>query len=620
MHSLRGRKLLHSLYRNRHFSKSEGQTLPQKSHPLARWSLHKPWLIPFIKSCVSLSQLRQLHALILLSAVGRDPAISVAFLSRAAALPSNNSNALDYIRRVFEAVHKPFTPHYNAIIRAYVHSSSPEEAFSLFMAMRRRKIRADPASFTFVLKACTRTRLLLGGVQLHGLIIRDGHQPDSLLTTSLMDLYGSCGCTLEAELLFAGMADRDLVSWNVLVSCYTHNGRSKDALVLFDLMQDPRYGMEPDMVTCLLLLQTCANLSAFQFGERVRKFAEDRGYGRAPNLRNSLVTMYAKCGAMEKALDVFRATPCKSVVSWSAIISGLAMNGRAEEALEAFSAMKRAGIAPDEQTITGVLSACSHAGLIDEGLRLFNSMAAELRVAPNLHHYGCAVDLMARAGRLEQAYGLIVNSPQIKPDAKIWRTLLNGCRNHRQSELGERVLLHLDELKAREAGDMVLLLNIYAAAGDWEKVAELRKTMKEKKIQTQPGCSSIEVAGRVHEFQVEDGAHPRKREIYEMLGEVEKQLKIAGRAARLEAELHWCGEEEREVALSFHSEKLAIAFGLLSTKPCETIRVAKNLRTCADCHDFAKAVSAVYNRRLVIRDRSRFHHFREGRCSCNDYW
>ena len=197
---------------------------------------------------------------------------------------------------------------------------------------------------------------------------------------------------------------------------------------------------------------------------------------------------------------------------------------------------------------------------------------------------------------------------------------LVGFMNHGHVSLGECVIEHLIELKVQEAGDYVLLLITYSSVGDWEKVIEVRKLMKEKEIQTTPGCSTIELRGVIHEFLVDDISHPRKNEIYEMLDEIGKQLKIAGYVAEVTSELHDLGSEEKESSLSYHSEKLAMAFGVLATPPGTTIRVAKNLRTCVDCHNFAKVLSGVYNRVVIIRDRTRFHHFREGRCSCNDYW
>ena len=475
-------------------------------------------------------------------------------------------------------------------------------------------------SASFVLKSCAKFSSLSCGKQIHGRILQDGHRSDSLLLTSLMGLYAMWGDGRAASQVFDDMPERDTVAWNVLISCYTRNQRTKDALQLFDVMQGPTYGSEPDDVTCLLLLQACAHLGTLDFGERIHKYIKDKGYGSSLKLRNSLIAMYSRCGSVDKAYIVFCDTKGRNVVTWSAMISGLAMNGYGRDAIEAFIEMRRVGVAPDEQTFTGVLSACSHSGLVDEGLKFFDMMKFDCGLVPNVCHYGCVVDLLGRAGMLDRAYQLIVSEMGVEPDATIWRTLLSACRVYGHVHLGERVIGHLIELKAQEAGDFVLLLNIYASVGNWEKVADLRRLMKDKGIQTTPGCTTIELKGEVHEFIVDDDSHPRKAEIYKMLDEIGKQLKIAGYVANMSSELHDMEGEEKESVLSFHSEKLAIAFGILSTPPGTTIRIAKNLRICVDCHTFTKVLSSVYNRLVIVRDRSRFHHFRDGRCSCNDYW
>ncbi|KAH7683989.1 ArsR-like helix-turn-helix domain-containing protein [Dioscorea alata] len=573
--------------------------------------------IPLIKSCSSKPHLIQIHALLLRTALFQESSVSVVFLSRAALPPFHD---LKYSKIVFDQITKPCIVHYNIMIRAFSQSDSPKKAFDFYKLMRRNGINGNRFSSSFVLKSCAKISTLCGGKQVHCRILQDGQQSDSLLLTSLMDLYASCGDAGDACQVFEEMSSRDTVAWNVLISCYTRNRRTKDALGLFDLMQSPEYGSKPDDVTCLLLLQACTHLGTLEFGERIHKYIEEHGYINALNIRNSLLTMYLKCGCVDKAYRMFCDTPKKNVISWSAMISGLAMNGYGQDAIEAFNEMKRVGVPPDEQTFTGVLSACSHSGLVDEGFRFFDMMRLEYGLAPNVHHYGCMVDLLGRAGLLDQAYHLITNDMGIKPDAMIWRTLLGACKIHGNVQLGERVTEHLIELKAAQAGDYILLLNIYSSAGNWEKVAEIRRLMKDKGIQTSPGCSTMELNGIVHEFLVDDDSHPRKVEIYQMLDEIGSQLKIAGYVANTESELHAVDTTEKESALSYHSEKLAIAFAILATPPGTTIRIAKNLRTCIDCHTFSKVLSSVYNRVVVIRDRSRFHHFKDGHCSCNDYW
>lgn len=508
---------------------------------------------------------------------------------------------------------------YNTMIRAYSMNDSPEEGVYMFRDMRRRGLSGDPVSSSFAVRSCIRVLSLGGGTQVHARILRDGHQSDSLLLTTLMDLYSCCERFHEARKLFDEIPHRDTVAWNVLISCFLRNKRTRDALGLFDVMQSETYGCEPDDVTCLLMLQACANLNALEFGERVHGYIEEHGYGGALNLSSSLISMYSRCGSLDKAYGVFKGMKYKNVISWSAMISGLAINGHGREALDAFREMQRMGVQPDAQTFTGVLSACSHCGLVDEGMAIFDRMSKEFEVAPNIHHYGCMVDLLGRAGKLDRAYQLIM-SMKFKPDSTMWRTLLSACKIHGDVNLGERVIEHLIELKAEEAGDYVLLLNIYSSASNWEKVTELRKFMQEEAIQTTPACSTIELKGVVHEFVADDVSHRRKDEIYKMLDEINSQLKIAGYTVDISSELHNLRAEEKGYALSYHSEKLAIAFGVLATPPGTTIRVSKNLRTCVDCHNFAKVLSWAYNREVIIRDRTRFHHFRGGHCSCNDYW
>jgi len=247
-------------------------------------------------------------------------------------------------------------------------------------------------------------------------------------------------------------------------------------------------------------------------------------------------------------------------------------------------------------------------------------MRCEYRLKPNVCHYGCIVDLMGRAGLLDEAYELVTKEMRVAPDATIWRTLLGACRIHGHVYLGERVIGHLIELKAQQAGDYVLLLNTYAAVGDWNKVAEVRKLMQEKGIQTTPGCTTVEYNGEVHEFIADDDAHPRKMEIYDKLNEINRHLRIAGYVPNVSSELHDLDSEGKESALTYHSEKLAIAFALLVMPQHRPIRLAKNLRVCVDCHNFTKVFSGIYKRLVIVRDRTRFHHFEGGKCSCNDYW
>ncbi|KAK8499832.1 hypothetical protein V6N12_072535 [Hibiscus sabdariffa] len=602
---------------HRHFTPETSQETCQNNNQQPKLIL-KPTpdqqqsIVSLIKSTTHKPHLLQIQAHLTRSFLLQNPKFSLLFLS---ALCSSASRHLRYSRLFFSQIKYPAASHYNTLIRAYSSGNSPKEAFFLFKEMRQKGLKPDPISFSFVVKSCIKFRSVLCGLQVHGRILRDGFRSDCLLLTTLMDFYSSFAGRDEACKVFDEMPQKDTVAWNVLISCYLRNGRTRDVLMLFDSMKNENF-CEPDDVTCLLVTQACANLGALEFGEKIHRYINERGYGSARNLCNSLIAMYSRCGSLDKAYDVFKGIGEKNVISWSAMISGLAMNGYGRDAILAFEEMQRMGVAPDEQTFTGVLSACSHCGLVDEGMEFLNRMNKEFGIKPNIHHYGCVVDLLGRAGLLDQAYQAII-SMNVKPDATIWRTLLGACRIHGHFTLGERVIEHVIELKAQEAGDYVLLLNIYSSAGNWEKVKELRKYLKDKGIQTTPGCSSIEIKGVVNEFVVDDVSHPRKHEIYDKLDEINKQLKIAGYVAEVTSELHDLGAEEKADALSCHSEKLALAFGVLATPPGTTLRVTKNLRICVDCHSFARFLSGVYNRKVIIRDRTRFHHFIDGHCSLN---
>lgn len=330
--------------------------------------------------------------------------------------------------------------------------------------------------------------------------------------------------------------------------------------------------------------------------------------------------MYSKCGDLENALYVFRSIQKRDVFVWSSIIAGLAMHGRGKEALDFFKDMQKAKVKPNHVTFTSILSACSHAGLVEEGRMYFSKMLSLYGIAPEIEHYGCMVDILGRAGRLEEARKLIMSIPA-PPAPSAWGALLGACVVHRNVELGEIACHNLLGLQPRNDGAYVLLSNLYAKAGRWEDVGRLRKLMRDQGLKKEPGCSSMEVKGVIHEFLVGDASHPLSERIYKKLEEITARLKAVGYEAKRTQLLQNVEDDvAKEHALNLHSEKLAISFGLISTRAPMTIRINKNLRICGDCHSVAKLISNIYDREILIRDRYRFHHFKQGRCSCKDYW
>lgn len=333
----------------------------------------------------------------------------------------------------------------------------------------------------------------------------------------------------------------------------------------------------------------------------------------------SVVDMYCKCGRVDFARRAFHRTKEKNVRTWTAMIAGYGMNGYARDALNVFYHMLRSGVSPNYITFVSVLAACSHAGLVDDAWYWFNAMLDKYGIEPGVEHYGCIVDLLGRAGYLDRAYGLI-KKMKVKPDAVVWASLLGACRIHKNVDLAEISARKLFELEPETSAYYILLCEVYADANRWRDVERMRAIMNERGIVKTPGFSLVELKGTVHTFLVGDKVHPQHEEIYQYLEELSVKLQEAGYVPDTRAISYDVEEEEKESAIRVHSEKLAVAFGVMNSSPGSVIQVIKNLRVCPDCHTVIKLMSRILNREIIVRDAKRFHHFRNGLCSCRDYW
>ena len=503
------------------------------------------------------------------------------------------------------------------MIRGYAESDDARPAVDVFRRMRWVGVESDTHTYPFVLKAIGRLMDGREAERVHGGVVRNGFEELVFVRNALVHVYAACGEVGSAHKVFEGMSERNLVTWNSVINGFALNGRPNEALTLFREMGVE--GVEPDGFTMVSLLTACAELGALALGRRAQGYMFKVGLDRNLHAANALLDVYAKCGKIREASRVFYEMEEKSVVSWTSLIVGLAVNGFGFEALELFKELEREGLVPSEITFVGVLYACSHCGMVDEGFAYFNKMIEEFRIMPKIEHYGCMVDLLGRAGLVKQAYEYIKNMP-LPPNAVIWRTLLGACANHGHLALGEIAKVQLQKLEPKHCGDYVLLSNLYASERRWSEVQKVRKTMLNEGIRKVPGHSLVELGNNVHEFVMGDRSHPQSDDIYAKLAEITMLLRLEGYMPRTTNVLADIEEEEKETALSYHSEKIAIAFMLINTPPCTPISVVKNLRVCADCHLAIKLISKVFNREIVVRDRSRFHHFRNGSCSCRDYW
>ncbi|KAL7618128.1 hypothetical protein Lser_V15G01683 [Lactuca serriola] len=573
--------------------------------------------LSILQICTTLLNLNQIHAQILKLGLQNNPLVLTKFTST-----SSDLNAIDYASSILFSpdakTHLYDTFLYNTVIRAYAQThQSKITAVDIYKTMVWNDVTPNKFTYPFVLKACAGVGRLRLGESVHSKVVKFGFDEDIHVLNTMVHMYCSCGEVDNARVVFDEMPKSDSVSWSAMIGGYARMGRSTSAVELFREMQIA--GVKPDEITMVSVLSACSDLGALELGKWVENYIEREKIPKSIELSNALIDMFTKCGDMDKALRLFKTLDHKTIVSWTSVIVGMAMHGRGLEAASLFEKMNLSGVPPDDVTFIGLLSACSHSGLVNEGQKYFDSMTSNFHIKPKIEHYGCMVDLFSRAGLVKEALEFVTNMP-LDPNPIIWRTLTAACRLHGQLNLGETITKKLIEYEPLDQSNYVLLSNIYGKMSDWEKKKKIRDVMGEKGIKKIPGSTMIELDNKMYEFVSGDRTHDLDKEIHEMIDEMGWKMKMAGYVATTSEVLLDINEEDKEDALNRHSEKLAIAFALLKTPPGTRIRIVKNLRVCSDCHSATKFVSKIYNREIVVRDRNRFHHFRDGICSCKDFW
>eukprot|EP01018_Ginkgo_biloba_P019490 Gb_31546 [translate_table: standard] len=571
-----------------------------------------PFVVKACAGVISLKTGKEIHDHIIRNGFGLDVFVGTALIDM-----YGKCGCIETASHVFDKMSTRNVVSWNSIIVAYVQNGHANEALKHLNQMQLADMKPDSATMVSVLPACAQLAALQQGKRIHGVIVRRGFESDVFVGTALIDMYAKCGCIEVSRRLFDNMFKRDVVSWNAIIAGYAQNGQAAEALTLFNQMYVG--SMKPNSATMVNVLPACAHLTTLQHGKLIHSYIVKSGFDLDVSVGNSLIDMYAKCGSIEIAHKLFDKMSKRDVVSWNTIIAGYGMHGYGEDAIEYFSQMQQTVMKPDHITFICVLSACSHAGLVEKGWHYFYSMNEDYCITPRVEHYACMVDLLGRAGHLDDAYDFIEKMP-LEPGATVWGALLSACRIHCNIKLGERVAKHLFDLKPENAGAYILLSNIYAAAGRWDDVAKVRITMKDRGLKKTPGCSLIEVKNMVHAFLVGDRSHSQSEKINATLESLAGQMEEAGYAPDMNFALHDVEDEVKEHKLYSHSEKLAIAFGLINTSPGIPIRIMKNLRVCGDCHSAFKFISKIVKREIVVRDANRFHHFKNGMCSCGDYW
>ncbi|KAE8686467.1 Pentatricopeptide repeat-containing protein [Hibiscus syriacus] len=507
---------------------------------------------------------------------------------------------------------------WNSIIAAYEQNDYPDRALALFY-MQLTGISPDHLTLVSLSSIVAQLGGSRSAKSVHGFVMRRGWiQKDVISGNSVVDMYGKLGDINSARAVFDAQPVKDVVSWNTLITGYAQNGLASEAIEAFDLMQEYKE-VAPNQATWVGILPAYSSVGALRQGMRVHGLSIKTSLYFDIFVGTCLIDMYGKCGELDDAMTFFYEVPKMNSVPWNAIISCLGIHGHAEKAIKLFRVMREEGVKPDHITFVSLLSACSHSGLVEEGQWCFNVMKEEYGIEPILKHYGCMVDMFGRAGLLEMAYNFIKNMP-IKPDASVWGALLGACRIHGNVDLGAIASERLFEVDSENVGYYVLLSNIYANIQKWEGVDKVRTQARDMGLRKTPGWSSIEANNKVDIFYTGNQSHPKCEEIYKELRSLNAKMKSLGYVPDYSFVLQDVEDDEKEHILMSHSERLAIAFGVLNTPPKTPIRIFKNLRVCGDCHNATKYISKITEREIVVRDSNRFHHFIDGVCSCGDYW
>ncbi|RHN48436.1 putative tetratricopeptide-like helical domain-containing protein [Medicago truncatula] len=425
-------------------------------------------------------------------------------------------------KMAFCQIKNPDIVSWNAIIAAFADNGDANEAIDFFRQMIHIGLTPDSITYISLLCTCGSPVRLNQGRQIHSYIVKIGFDKEITVCNSLLTMYTKCSHLHDALNVFRDISrNANLVSWNAILSACLQKKQEGETFRLYKEMHFS--GNKPDSITITTLLGTCAELTSLGVGNQVHCYSIKSGLILDVSVCNGLIDMYAKCGSLKHARDVFDSTQNLDIVSWSSLIVGYAQCGLGHEALNLFRIMTNLGVQPNEVTYLGALSACSHIGLVEEGWRLYKSMETEHGIPPTREHFSCIVDLLARAGCLHEAETFIQKSG-LDADITAWKTLLAACKTHNNVDIAERGAGNILKLDPSNSAAMVMLCNIHASAGNWEEVAKLRKLMKQMGVQKVPGQSWIEVKDKFHIFFSEDSSHPQRNLIYTMLEELWSQV------------------------------------------------------------------------------------------------
>ncbi|KAL4653788.1 hypothetical protein ACB092_01G331300 [Castanea dentata] len=519
-------------------------------------------------------------------------------------------------RRLFVEMPEKNLVSWNTIIGGLVDSGNYDEAFQLFFITWEESSDGGSRIFSTMIRASAGQGLIFSGRQFHTCALKMGVADDIFVTCALIDMYSKCGSIEDAQCVFDEMPEKTTVGWNSIIAGYALHGYSEEALRMFYEMRDS--GVEMDHFTFSMVIRICTRLASLEHAKQAHASLVRHGFGLDTVANTALVDFYSKWGRMEDARHVFDKMPQKNVISWNALIAGYGNHGHGEEAIEMFEQMLQEKMRPNHITFLAILSACSYSGLSERGWEYFKSMSRDHKIKPRAMHFACMIELLGQEGLLDEAFALIRSAP-FKPTANMWAALLTACRVHENLELGKFAAEKLYGMEPEKLNNYIVLLNIYNSSGNLKEAAAVVQTLRRKGLRMLPACSWIEVKKQPYFFHSGDKSHAQTKEIYQKVDNLMLEISKHGYVPERKYLLPDVDEQEKRVLL-YHSEKLAIAFGLINTPGWTPLQIVQSHRICGDCHSAIKLIAMVTGREIVVRDASRFHHFRDGSCSCGDYW
>ncbi|XP_051130757.1 pentatricopeptide repeat-containing protein At3g24000, mitochondrial [Andrographis paniculata] len=523
---------------------------------------------------------------------------------------------MELARKVFDEMPERDMVSFTTVITGYSQCNLFNEALLVFVNMLNSGFKPNEFTFGSALKSAGGSQSDAIGRIIHGFCLKLGFERNVFVGSALVDMYARCTKKEAAKVIFDALTDRNEVSWNALIASYARDGEGHNAVRLFAEMKRER--LRPSHFTYSSVFSACASSGASEQGKWAHADMVKSGLKLTAFVTNTLVNMYGKAGNIDDARKVFNFVQKKDIIAWNTMLTAFAEHGLGDEAVDLFEKMRRVGVEPNAITFLCVLKACSHGGLSEKGFYYFELMR-RYEIEPDITHYVTIIDLLGRAGQLDRAMKFI-QQMSIEPTAVVWKALLGACRMHKNMELGIYAAERVFELDSNDTGPRILLSNIYASAGRLIDAARVRRTMNSSGLKKEPACSWVESGNVIHLFVANDDAHPRRDEIRKMWDELRDGIAKIGYVPDTSNVLWYSDEREREERLQYHSEKLALAFSILDSPSGAPISIKKNLRVCGDCHTAFKYVSKLVDREIVLRDTSRFHHFRHGSCSCRDYW